>query len=219
MHPYQPFVSCLKPEILHERDLPNPAATLVRWPCRVSPARKGCNVSQKPSEGTGRQGCHLSPRTVLYCIVRLQLNRLFGSFQCSRRNKARAMHGGWQGSPRRHSRRTPVVPIGSLGDRVGVPTVSMEVGSLPPRLANPKRSILRFPHEVLIMDGRATKASPLWLTDRQPPEAGGKDQGRRAGRRGKGRGKKVHFSEIPLAGDPVPSLVVPIGSFQRLGSV
>lgn len=48
--PHQLFVNCLKPEILHERDLPYPAATLVRWPSRANPDRKGFNVSQEPSE-------------------------------------------------------------------------------------------------------------------------------------------------------------------------
>lgn len=58
--PLQLSVNCLKPEILHERDLPNPAATLVRWPCRVSPERKGLNVSQEARRGTESQGSHPS---------------------------------------------------------------------------------------------------------------------------------------------------------------
>lgn len=113
--------------------------------------------------------------------------------------------------PRRHSRRTPVVPIGSPGNRVGVPTVPMRSGKPgPPRSAILKRSSHRFPREVLITDGRAAKASPSCLTDRHRTEQGARIRGRtgrwrRPGRTGKGRGKKVHFPEIPLAGGLVPS--------------
>lgn len=158
------------------------------------------------------------------CTVSSDLNRLFGSFQCSKRSKTRAMHGGWQGSPRRHSRRTPVVPIGSLGSRVGVPTVSVESGKPgPPRSAILKRSSHPFPREVLIIDSRAAKASPSCLTDRHRTEQGARIRGRtgrwrRPGRRGKERGKKVHFPEIPLAGSPVPSWLFLSALFNASGA-
>lgn len=65
----------------------------------MSPERKGFNVSQEAWRGDKRdkKRSSLTPITHVqlpYCIV---LNRLFGSFQCSKRSKTRDMHGGWQG--------------------------------------------------------------------------------------------------------------------------
>jgi hypothetical protein len=145
-----------------------------RDPCQVDVSSKSRQeriqcFPRNPSEGYGET--RRSSLTHVQCwTVSSDSNRLFGSFQCSKRRRTRAMHGGWQGSPRRHNRRTPVVPIRSLGHRVGVPTLGPSIQrnekSGPPRSAILKRSSHPFPREVLIIDGRAAKASRSCLTDR-----------------------------------------------------
>lgn len=168
--PPQLFVNCLKPEILHERDLPNPAATLVRRTCRVNSDWKGFNVSQEtPARGTERQGGHLSPTYSAgpYRQIRIACSAHSSALSGAGREPCTA---AGKGSPRRHNRRTPVVPIRSLGHRVGVPTLGPSIQrnekSGPPRSAILKRSSHPFPREVLIIDDRAAKASHSCLTDR-----------------------------------------------------
>jgi hypothetical protein len=115
------------------------------------------------------------------CAVSSDLDRLFGSFQCSKRCRTRAMHGGWQGSPRRHGRRRPVSHwepwAQGWGSNAGSqcpnhflmspgPPCPASEKPRPPRSAILKRSSHPFPREVLVIHGREAKAPCACLTDR-----------------------------------------------------